>query len=128
MTAVVDTSVLIDHLRGDDRPRQLVRAARSSGTRVVASVLTKVEILAGVRPDETEATRRLLDRLDWIDVDDEVAEQAGALAARYVRSHPGIEVVDYVIAASAQRLDAELWTTNVRHFPMFEDLASPYGR
>lgn len=127
MTAVVDTSVLIDHLRGDDRARQLVREARRSGTRVVASVLTKVEILAGVRPDETEATRRLLDRLEWIDVDGEVAEQAGALAARYVRSHPGIEVVDYVIAASAQRLDAELWTTKVRHFPMFEDLASPYG-
>ena len=94
---------------------------------MAASVLTKVEILAGVRPDETEATRRLLERLEWIDVDGEVAEEAGALAARYVRSHPGIEVVDYVIAASAQRLDAELWTTNVRHFPMFEDLASPYG-
>ncbi len=127
MTAVVDTSVLIDHLRGDDRARQLVREARCSGTRVVASVLTKVEILAGVRPDETEATKRLLDRLEWIDVDGEVAEQAGALASRYIRSHPGIEVVDYVIAASVQRLDAELWTTNVRHFPMFEDLASPYG-
>jgi len=127
VTAVVDTSVLVDHLRGDDRARQLVREARRSGTRVAASVLTKVEILAGVRPDETEATRRLLERLEWIDVDGEVAEEAGALAARYVRSHPGIEVVDYVIAASAQRLDAELWTTNVRHFPMFEDLASPYG-
>jgi predicted nucleic acid-binding protein len=127
VTAVVDTSVLVDHLRGDDRARQLVREARRSGTRVVASVLTKVEILAGVRADETEATRRLLERLEWIDVDGEVAEEAGALAARYVRSHPGIEVVDYVIAASAQRLDAELWTTNVRHFPMFEDLASPYG-
>lgn len=127
MTAVIDTSVLIDHLRGDDRARLLVREARRSGTRVVASVVTKVEILAGVRPDETEATERLLDRLEWIDVDGEVAEQAGALAARYIRSHPAIEVVDYVIAASVQRLEAELWTTNVRHFPMFEDLASPYG-
>lgn len=126
MTAVVDTSVLVDHLRGDDRARRLVREARRSDTRVVASVLTKVEILAGVRPAETEATRRLLDRLEWIDVDGEVAEQAGALAARYIRTHPGTEVVDYMIAASAQRLEAELWTTNVRHFPMFEHLASPY--
>ncbi|CAN5568044.1 type II toxin-antitoxin system VapC family toxin [soil metagenome] len=127
MTAVADTSVLIDHLRGDDRARQLVKRATRSGARVVASVLTKVEILAGVRPHEAEATRRLLDRVEWIDVDDELAERAGALAARFVRSHPGIEVVDYVIAASAQRLDAELWTRNVRHFPMFPGLTAPYG-
>ncbi len=127
MTAVVDTSVLIDHLRGDARARQLVREAGRSGARVVASVLTKVEILAGVRQDEANAIRRLLDWLEWIDVDDELAERAGALAARFVRSHPGIEIVDYVIAASAQRLDAELWTRNVRHFPMFPGLTAPYG-
>ncbi len=127
MTAVVDTSVLIDHLRGDDRARQLVKKAARSGARVVASVITKVEILAGVRPHEAQATRRLLDRVEWIDVDDELAERAGALAARFVRSHPGLEVVDYVIAASVQRLDAELWTRNVRHFPMFPGLTAPYG-
>jgi predicted nucleic acid-binding protein len=127
VTAVVDTSVLIDHLRGDDRARQLVKKAARAGARVVASVFTKVEILAGVHPHEAQATRRLLDRVEWIDVDDELAERAGALAARFVRSHPGIQVVDYVIAASAQRLDAELWTRNVQHFPMFPGLTAPYG-
>ena len=43
-------------------------------------------------------------------------------AARYLRGHPGIEVVECVVAASARRLDAELWTTNVRHFPMLPGL------
>jgi predicted nucleic acid-binding protein len=127
VTVVVDTSVLVDHLRGDDRARRLVGEVARSGTRAAAAVLTKIEILAGVRTDETAATRRLLDRLEWIDVDGEVAERAGDLAARYLRSHPGIEVVDYVIAATAQRLDAELLTRNIRHFPMFPELAAPYG-
>lgn len=127
MTVIVDTSVLIDHLRGDERARRVVSQAGSSGARVAASVLTKIEILAGVRADETEATRRLLDRLEWIDVDDAIAERAGELAGRYLRSHPGIEVVDYVIAASTDRLGAELLTRNVRHFPMFPELAAPYG-
>lgn len=127
MTVLVDTSVLIDHLRGDDRARELVKDARRSGARVAASVLTKVEVLAGARPHETEATRRLLDPLEWIEVDDEIAERAGELAARYLRSHPGIEVVDYVIAASTERLGADLLTRNVRHFPMFTGLAPPYG-
>lgn len=54
------------------------------------------------------ATRRLLNSLDLIKVDDAVAERAGMLANRYLRSHPGVDPVDYVIAATTQHLDAEL--------------------
>jgi predicted nucleic acid-binding protein len=85
-----------------------------------------VEILAGMRPTEARGTRALLDHLQWSEVSDPIAERAGELAAAYVRTHPGIEVVDYVIAATALELDGDLWTTNVRHFPMFERLAAPY--
>ena len=45
---------------------------------------------------------------------------------RSLPSHPGVDPVDYVIAAMAERLDARLWTRNVRHFPMFAGLESPY--
>jgi predicted nucleic acid-binding protein len=126
MTVVVDTSVLIDHLRGDERARAALRSGRDRSERLMASILTKVEVLAGVRPDEEMLTRRLLGQLEWVPVDDEIAEQASTLAARFLRSHTGVETVDYVIAASARALGAELWTTNLRHFPMFPGLASPY--
>jgi predicted nucleic acid-binding protein len=79
-----------------------------------------------MRPAEERGTRLLFDRLDWIEVSDAVAEQAGALANRFARSHPGIDPVDYVIAATVERLGAQLWTRNVRHFPMFPDLRPPY--
>lgn len=126
MTIVVDTSVLIDHLRGDATARAALEDAVRAGERLVCSVLTKVEVLAGMRPAEERATRRLLDSLDWIEVSDEVAEAAGALANRYLASHPGVDPVDYVIAATALRLRAALWTRNVRHFPMFDGLRPPY--
>ena len=126
MAIVVDTSVLIDHLRGDDAAREALRSATDSGERLVASVLTKIEVRAGMRAPEERATRRLLDSLDWIDVDDDLAERAGMLARRFLRLHPGIDPVDYVIAATAERLEARLWTQNVRHFPMFPQLESPY--
>ncbi len=126
MTIVVDTSVLIDHLRGRDEARSALAGAAHSGTRVVASVLTLVEVLAGMRPAEEPATRQLLDNIELIDVDAALAEDAGRLANRYLRSHPGVDPVDYVIAATAQHLDAELWTRNIKHFPMFPDLVSPY--
>lgn len=126
MTVIVDTSVLIDHLRGDERARSTLQRARKAERQLSASVLTKVEILAGMRPSEHEATRFLLDSIEWLEVDDELAERAGALAAQYVRSHPGIEVVDYVIAATSQRLGASLVTRNLEHFPMFDSLTDPY--
>lgn len=126
MTTVVDTSVLIDHLREDDRAHAALRQARKIDRRVSASVLTKVEILAGMRPSERELTRRLLDSIEWLEVDDDLAERAGDLAARYLRSHPGIEAVDYVIAATVQRLGASLLTRNLKHFPMLDGLTDPY--
>lgn len=126
MTTVVDTSVLIDHLRGDQRAYAAIHRVRATDRRLSASVLSKVEILAGMRPPEGERTRRLLDSIEWLEVDDELAERAGALATRYLRSHPGIEVVDYVIAATVQRLGAALLTRNLKHFPMLDGLTDPY--
>jgi len=127
MTLVVDTSIFIDHLRGDESARSAFARAWWRGERVTASVLTKLEILAGTRPHEERPTRGLLAQVEWLAVDDEIAEKAGALAVRYLRSHPGVEVVDYVVAASAEVVRAELWTTNPRHFPMFSNLTSPYA-
>lgn len=92
----------------------------------MCSVVTKVEVLAGMRPDETPTTRRLLDALDWLPVDDRIAEAAGHLANRYRRSHPGVDPIDFIIAATAEAYDAALWTRNVKHFPMLPDLAPPY--
>ena len=124
MTIVLDTTVLIDHLRGNDEARAAFRVVADE--RLVASVLTRVELLAGMRLSEETAVRDLFDTIEWIAVDEELADRAGALANRYLRSHPGIDPADYVIAATAQRLGATLWTRNLKHFPMFGGLAAPY--
>jgi hypothetical protein len=126
VTVLLDTSVLIDHLRGERAARQALVAAADSGRRLAASVVTKVEVLAGMRPAEEAATRSLLGVLDWVPVDDVIAERAGELANRYLRTHPGVDPVDYIIAATAQLLDADLWTRNIKHFPMWPDLSPPY--
>jgi len=126
MAIVLDTSVLIDHLRGNQGARAAMLSAATSGERLATSILTKVEILAGMRPKEEQATRALLDSLELIEVDDAIAEKAGALANQYLRSHPGVDVVDYVVAATAQHLGAQLFTKNIKHFPMFAGLSAPY--
>lgn len=126
MTTLVDTSVLIDHLRGHQEAAEALRSVVQQGRRVTASVVTKVEVLAGMRAAEEEATRSLFRAVEWIAVDDDIAERAGKLANQFLQSHPGVDPIDYIIAATADQLDAELWTRNVKHFPMYPDLTSPY--
>lgn len=123
---VVDTSILIDHLRGEAAATELLRHAFKAGRRVTGSVMTKVEVMAGMRSREEDATRALLGIVEWTPVSEELADLAGSLASDYSRSHSGVDPVDYVIAATVAQLGAELWTRNVRHFPMFSDLAAPY--
>lgn len=126
MTLLLDTSVLIDHLRGNPAARHAVAAAVHDGERLAASVEVKAEVLAALRPTGEDRTRRLLDALDWLPVDDDMAERAGQLANRYLPSHPGVDPVDHMIAATAELHEAVLWTRNLRQFPMFPDLEPPY--
>ena len=117
---------MVDHLRGHPGARQALGRARSEGERLIASVLSKIEVLAGIRAGEEQATRELLRVFEWIPVDEELADDAGTMAQTFVRSHPGVDPVDYAIAATTDRFDAVLWTRNRKHFPMFPDVADPY--
>lgn len=125
MTALVDTSVLIDFLRGHDGAAELLEAERTAA-RLNASEITRLEVLAGMRATEEAPTRFLLSTIRWHPVDSEVAERAGELGRTWLRTHPGIDGADLAIAATADLLTARLLTTNVRHFPMFPGLARPY--
>ena len=55
-----------------------------------------------------------------------ITRSAGTLARRHRKAFSGIDDADYLIAATALVLDAELLTTNVRHFPMLSGLRSAY--
>lgn len=123
---VVDTSVLIDHLRGHEPATELIDGALAHGELVLASEVTRIELLAGMRSHERRQTRALMRSLDWAVVDEAVAETAGELARRFRHSHPGIGAADYAIAATATLRNAELWTINVRHFPMLPTLQPAY--
>ncbi len=124
MTALVDTSVLIDHLRGAPAARDLLERERE-GAPLHASEITRLEVLAGMRSGEEEQTYGLLSVLVWHPVDQQIAEEAGALGRRWLPSHR-IDAADLAIAATTLGLGARLLTRNVRHFPMLEGLQAPY--
>jgi len=125
VTVVVDTSVLVDFLRGLPAARDLLVGERRRGA-LHASEVTRLELLAGMRHGEERPTRSLLSSLVWHAVDERVAERAGELGRAWLPSHRAIDSADLAIAGTAMLLGAQLLTLNVRHFPMFPGLRRPY--
>lgn len=122
---LVDTSVLIDYLRGHEGAAERLEHERAAAP-LQASEITRLEVLAGMRTGEEDGTRSLLSTLVWHPLDGAVAEEAGALGRRWLPSHHNIDGADLAIAATAILMDSRLLTRNVRHFPMFIDLQAPY--
>ncbi len=86
----------------------------------------RTEILRGVFGSEVAPAIGLLDVLEWLDVDRELADRAGEMGRPFVRSHQGISITDLLLAAAVERLGGKLLTRNVRHFPMFPELRPAY--
>lgn len=125
MTVLVDTSILIDVLRGESAAAGVLRDARQLGP-LHASEVTRLEVLAGMRSREEEATRALFGAFVWHPVDERIAELAGQLGREWLPGNHGIDSADLAIAATARALRAQLLTRNVKHFPMFGGLSAPY--
>lgn len=123
---LLDTSVAIDHLRGAKPAVDLLHRLIDEEEPVVASEVVRFELVAGVRDDELEALEQFFSALSWVPVDEGITRTAGSLARQHRRAYSGIDDADYLIAATALVLDAELLTTNVRHFPMLAGLRPAY--
>jgi predicted nucleic acid-binding protein len=124
VTQLFDSTILISHLRGDRRATDLLLEATSDGA--LASVISRAEIEGGMRSDERGDVSRLFEGLRLIPVTDAAARRAGRYLRQFRRSHPGIDLADYLIAASAEEANATLVTLNLRHFPMIEGLTAPW--
>jgi predicted nucleic acid-binding protein len=106
---LLDTDVLIDHLRGHHRLN--LRAPDQA-----ISVVTRCELFAARNVDEP-ALRRTLSVLEEIAVDRTIAESAGQ-----VRRTAGIPVPDALIAATALEHEMAVMTRNQRHFELVPGL------
>ena len=123
---LVDSDVLICHLRGMEAARDWLLDARRSTGALATSVVCIAEISGGMRSGERRSVTRLLDSLHAVPVNRAIALRAGELRRTYHRSHPTIGTPDYLIAATALVTGYELATLNVRHFPMISDVTPPF--
>jgi predicted nucleic acid-binding protein len=101
---LVDTDILVDHLRGAAELR-----ARAND-RLSYSVITRAELFAGRAEAEGEV-RRLLDGLTELPVTGLIAENAGR-----IRRTTGVRLPDALIAATAIKHGMRLMTRNRKDY------------
>lgn len=123
---LVDTDVLIEHLRGKAAARDWLVHARQSSGPLAISVVSLAEVAGGMRPPERREVMRLLGSMQRFEVTEQVAWRAATLMQEYHRPHTGIGLGDYLIAATALTEGLELATLNLRHYPMFAELTRPF--
>ncbi len=113
---LLDTDVLIDHLRGY-RPLHLL------DPKLKISVVTRCELFAGRNVDEP-ALRQALSVLEEVSVDRAIAEAAGR-----IRRTTELPVPDALIAATALEHGMKVMTRNRRHFERVAglELQTPAG-
>jgi predicted nucleic acid-binding protein len=125
---VIDTDILIDHFHGNAAATAFIEDALLAGDHLFISVAAVAEILAGMRPGEEEDTEALLSLFDTYPADEALARMAGAYLNQYAASHQ-LDLGDAFTAATAHMTGSELYTRNVRHYPMSDIVVkAPYQR
>ena len=115
---LVDTTVLIAHLRGDEAITRMLLDLLAGRHSLGTSCVNVAEVERGVRPKERKAATDLLSRLHFLETTREAAVRAGRYQAEFERRGRTIHTADALIAGTARAHGAILVTDNVRDFPM----------
>ncbi len=115
---IFDTTVFIDFLRGQEIVKPLIQSALSRQINPAISIITIVELWAGVKNEEDEKRHKiLLFPFRKIQIHSKIAYQAGLMAySFYKNGDRSISLPDFIIAATAEYLKADIVTRNGRDF------------
>lgn len=97
---LVDTGLVLRHLRGQRKAVRLLSGLGKIG-RLSVSAVTRLEVHAGMQPDEKYATSKLLSRFLTYDMTREVADRAGDLIRERQARGGALSVPDAIIAGTA---------------------------
>ena len=115
---LLDTTVLIAHLRGDRAVTDALLQRLGEGHTLGTTCVNIAEIERGLRPAERKKAQVLLDRLVFFDTTREAATRAGRYQADWARRGRTIHTPDALIAGTARAHGAVLVTDNLDDFPM----------
>jgi predicted nucleic acid-binding protein len=121
MRLVIDTSILIDYLRGGTLWEELVRNLKKD-TEIYLPTIVVFEIFSGKSTSNPKIAKEINNFLAYfqrIELTEDIAIRAGELFRDVNRN---LGAPDYIIAASALELNATVVTLNKKHFEQITNL------
>ncbi len=119
MILLLDSTVLIDHLRGRPAAERVASRARS-GDLLATTAINVEEVVRGLRREEESAVDELFDGLVVLPIGLEEGRQAGSWRREFASRGTTLSQADCIIAAVAHIAGAHLATGNPDDFPMPE--------
>ena len=116
MKLVIDTSVLIDNLRGGIVWKTIVDDIESKNAELFMPTIVVFELFSGRSSQDSSMVNKinkLLEKFQRIELTEKIAKRAGEL---YRDISKTLEVPDYIIAASALSIGGTVVTLNKKHF------------
>lgn len=120
MSILLDTTVLIDVLRGRRRTVERLTALRQHGDVPYTTPISVEEIHRGLRDTERVAAARLFDGLRIASIGRPEGVRAGDWRRDHASAGMTLAQADCLIAAAAVTLGVPLATGNPKDFPMRE--------
>lgn len=117
MSILIDTDVLIEYLRDNEKIVRKFTEVYKKEKKLCFSPITRAEIVAGLRKGEEGITTQLFGLMECLKIDEIIGHKAGEYMKAYRASH-STEIADALIAATAHVADVPLWTLNKKHYPM----------
>jgi predicted nucleic acid-binding protein len=118
MRYLIDTTFVIDHLRGDPATRTLMARLVEHGDEVFVNEVVVAEAWAGAHGDVDPDLEAYLAFLEFVQPGPVAARTAGRWRSDARRRGWALSMTDALIAAAADSLDAVLLTRNLRDFAL----------
>lgn len=122
MKIIVDTSILIDHLRGGTKWETFIEEVDHSVELLLPTIVV-FELFSGSSTKSSAKSQNIIDFLKQfqkIDFDETIAKLAGEL---FRDTKQSLHVPDCIIAASALQTNATVLTLNEKHFEQISHLS-----
>ena len=117
---ILDTTVLIDHLRGRREVVELVTGLARQSHQLGVCCINIAELYSGLSDEEHSKADRLIDHLDYYDISPDIAKLAGSYRFNFAKKGLTLTTSDTLVAATAITQDATLITANIKDYPMEE--------
>ena len=122
---LVDTDVLIDFLRGNKKAIEFIN---EYSPYIILSPIVIAELYAGVKGEnELLVLDNFISLFHIAPITSGIAKAGGLYKRDFGKSY-GVGLADAILAATADKENADLKTLNVKHYPMIKGLKPAYRK